>query len=524
MPKKLTILVLLLFLHSFSAALCASELAEHSFELEHGPYPVGFRVEHHYDLGRSFPRELTDAEADAVNRGARPLQISIWYPAGSADAGSTMTVADYLSYRASELDFSATSTADAEAELNRLKDRITRTGKSAEELEAILSGTVLARRDARVAKGQFPLLLYAPSFNASPSEQFILCEYLASHGFIVASSPCVGTYTRNQTNNIMGYDVVVEDMQFVLSKLLTDPAVNPDKVGAFGFSWGGWSSIMLTMKDDRIKAVADFDGQSGFVLDDVNRRMVDYMPAQYPKLMTTPLLELQGMGKPGGSGEPRHEKLYFQGYYNEAYMVHFKQLIHFYFSVQYILFDKFVDPQLSESERQMLTTSYNAICRYSLNFFAAYLQESEAAQAFLNASIAENGYPDELMDRYARTAEALPLTGDDLVAFIRSEGVDAGLALIHKTHERMPEFKMFGNRTMLDLASEFWRDGDQDGAQKLHAAGVKAFPEDHRNRFFLAETLRVMGHTEEARKHYQKAIELGTHYPADKGLARLDEQ
>ena len=40
--------------------------------------------------------------------------------------------------------------------------------------------TTTAYGGARSAKGKFPVIIYAPSFQASSIENFALCEYLAS--------------------------------------------------------------------------------------------------------------------------------------------------------------------------------------------------------------------------------------------------------------------------------------------------------------------------------------------------------
>jgi len=44
--------------------------------------------------------------------------------------------------------------------------------------------------------GKFPVIVYAPSYQASSIENFVLFKYLASHGFVVISSPSRGTDTR----------------------------------------------------------------------------------------------------------------------------------------------------------------------------------------------------------------------------------------------------------------------------------------------------------------------------------------
>jgi len=168
------VLTTLLF---FASAL--AQAADH-FELPvaPGPLPVGFRVVQQVDPARTF-----------TGGQARPVQTLVWYPA--TRSGAAMRYRDYLALVGSELDFSrsqeqARAAADAFIKSEYLSESGPAQGKRA------LDGPVRARRDAAAAGGRFPVLIYAPSISAPASENPDLCEYLASHGYIVIASPSVG--------------------------------------------------------------------------------------------------------------------------------------------------------------------------------------------------------------------------------------------------------------------------------------------------------------------------------------------
>jgi hypothetical protein len=87
--------------------------------------------------------------------------------------------------------------------------------------------------------GSFPLLVYIPSISGSPFQNYILIEYLVSHGYIVASFPSVGANSRTMTLDRSGIETQVDDLKFVLNKMHDFPNIDFDKIGLIGFSLGG---------------------------------------------------------------------------------------------------------------------------------------------------------------------------------------------------------------------------------------------------------------------------------------------
>src|SRR6266550_1299552 len=69
--------------------------------LEPGSYAVGYRLIDRYDYTRPFwtARDL-DGHPRTIER-ARPMRISVWYPAMASDK-STMTLGDYIDQMGAE--------------------------------------------------------------------------------------------------------------------------------------------------------------------------------------------------------------------------------------------------------------------------------------------------------------------------------------------------------------------------------------------------------------------------------------
>src|ERR1039458_6605975 len=90
----------------------------------------------------------------------------IWYPS-LRSTGKPMTVGDYTQLADTEIHFDA-----PHPEQNRWRSLL----KTSSEIP------LWAVRDAKLAKGHYPVLIYAPSDSSVSWENADLCEYLASHG------------------------------------------------------------------------------------------------------------------------------------------------------------------------------------------------------------------------------------------------------------------------------------------------------------------------------------------------------
>jgi hypothetical protein len=106
----------------------------------------------------------------------RPLQTLIWYPS-LRSSGKPMTVGDYTQLADTEIRFDV-----PRPEQNRWRSLL----KMSSEIP------LWAVRDAKPAKGDYPVLIYAPSDSSVSWENADLCEGLASYGYVILASPSMG--------------------------------------------------------------------------------------------------------------------------------------------------------------------------------------------------------------------------------------------------------------------------------------------------------------------------------------------
>jgi predicted dienelactone hydrolase len=131
------------------------------------------------------------------------------------------------------------------------------------------TGTVEGRylRDADVAKGRFPVVVFSHGSCGFPGQSPFLMEALASRGFILAAPPHPGnTFTADcfQSSNLA--DAAQNrpaDVIFVADSFVAfgrDAAsrfhrrVKPKRLGVSGHSFGGYTTLRVAAADRRFKA------------------------------------------------------------------------------------------------------------------------------------------------------------------------------------------------------------------------------------------------------------------------------
>ena len=223
-----------------------------------GSFAVGYT--YHYELDSSrvwtpFPSEEGETPS---GRELRPIRIGVWYPAVGTDAEPML----YRTYVSPEVD-------DAYFKLlNRVMERYDMWSYSqmfngdSTAVERLMSARTEAVLDAPPAPGPFPVVMYSAGWYSRSPDNTVLAEYLASHGFVVATVPQLGegvvefdfkvTFDRVETQ--------IADLQFALDVLVHKPYVDAERIATAGFSIGGIVALLLQQRDSRVDAVIGLDG------------------------------------------------------------------------------------------------------------------------------------------------------------------------------------------------------------------------------------------------------------------------
>jgi pimeloyl-ACP methyl ester carboxylesterase len=252
---------------SYGSVFASSQTSPFQFLREPGPYPVGMKVVYQYDRSRNY-------SADAQSRPTagdetRPLQTLIWYPSLKSPA-KAMTVGDYVRL------------ADTETHFNTPDEKENRWRSLLKTSSYI---PLWAVQDAQQTKERYPVLIYAPSDSSVSWENADLCEYVASHGYVVLASPSMGASTRDMTDDLDGITAQARDISFLITYAKTLPNTDLSEVAVVSWSWGGASSLFAAARDPRIDALVSMDGTMRYY-----PGLVKMAGDVHPERMTMPLL------------------------------------------------------------------------------------------------------------------------------------------------------------------------------------------------------------------------------------------
>lgn len=189
-----------------------------------GPYPVGVRTETFYDPVRD-----------------RTLVTEIWYPADTAGPGYDYPLVDLVP-------------EEVRGEVGDL-------------------GTLPtdAVRDAKLAAGRFPLVVFSHGNAGVRMQSTYLTVALASHGYVVASADHAGNTLGDAALLERPEGALLFDLEAVLTSYLERPrdvsavidrlegldlaeAIDFDRVGVAGHSFGAVTALRVAAMDPRIDA------------------------------------------------------------------------------------------------------------------------------------------------------------------------------------------------------------------------------------------------------------------------------
>lgn len=221
--------------------------------LEYGYYQAGFKVFHEYDYSRTLGQgRVADTNSKPISR---PIQISVWYPTDEEKDINPMPFKEYIKLIATQVDFDYRLDPLKHPSVEKL---LSDPFFNKDQFNLAWQANSRAKRDARQAIGPFPVIIISPGLFGSGFENSTMAEFLASHGFIVASFATV-----NPTFEGFGpssYESHSRDTEFVLGFMNRFPYADFDKLGLIGFSLGGSAVTTVMSRNRNVKAVVTLDG------------------------------------------------------------------------------------------------------------------------------------------------------------------------------------------------------------------------------------------------------------------------
>lgn len=379
-----------------AVSLCQAS-TEFKLSAPAGPHAVGVRTVHQYDYSRAYrPKVDLFTGQPTTGERARPMQTMIWYPAAKGSA-KPVTFADYLRHAATEETFDRPA-SEIDASLKNFGR-----GLSPERAARMRASPMLAVRDAKPAAGKFPLVVYAPSFSAWTFENADMCEILASHGYVVISSPSMGAGTRSMTTDLEGLETQAADIAFLIGYAHSLPQADTSRVAVAGFSWGGMANVFAAARDSRIKALVSLDGSVRY-----HPQLIAEAKYVTAARVAVPMLFMaqkpMSMESLAGRGKPLNTSLLNDMRFSDVYINTMHPMEHGHFSASGLRMAR--DDQFGDYTRDEVSQAYSWTVRYVGNFLDAYLKDDKAAKAFLANTPVKNGMPAHMASMDARPKKA----------------------------------------------------------------------------------------------------------------------
>lgn len=356
--RNLLIILSLFFLAKISSQTMITQY------LPYDKYSVGYKLFHVYDYGRSyFPKYDYYGERTEYPIG-RPMQISVWYPTQDR-LSKKMRYGDYIKYTSSEIDFSKN---DIKHQKEALKNFIDLNGSKAEKFNQILNEQIEVHFNAQELGINFPIILYAPPRGTSAHNNSILCEYLASKGYIVLSVGAKGEYMKLQSSSLKAAKTQSDDLAFLLD--FAKKKYKSEKIGTLGFSLGGLSNILFAYKNKDVDATVSLDGSIMSLgwLRDLKKNGL-YKPNEFTSNI---LLISKNLKVPKLNPSTFFDDLKFS---NKA-LIRFNHSKHNYFSALHLLYD--ISEDTSENKAKKACEFYAEMAKYVVCFFDKYLKNIDA--------------------------------------------------------------------------------------------------------------------------------------------------
>lgn len=487
----------LVFVFLIKCAFAQTSIDE--IKLGNGEYTVGFKHYQVDDSSRTYVR-AGDWNGKAI---ARPIRISLWYP-GQINPLARMASTSVLDYL---------RILKEEEEWEHLPDEQILNWfyyANTPENQKHLTERSAAYRNLAPVGGTFPVIVYSASYQASSIENFLLCEYLASHGYIVIAAPSLGTDTKPlEGGTIKDLETQARDAEFLIKEAMKIKQADLNNIALMGFSFGGMSNSLVKMRNGMIKALVSLDGSERYQYATLSKSA--YFN---PDRIDVPYLHLSQKEIPKAIMEEQKldprlntEFLFYDTLkYSNAYKVKLHNMTHAYFSTLGVLFHE-RDKRQDKSDKKIME-SYRLMSEYTLSFLSAYFKNDSRSLAVLARHPQSNDPDAGLINKEVKNPISKPFRFEDFNNLAKAKQYN-GLDELYKQFEKQyPDVKLSeGSLNNLGLQLLFKKETSQDGI-KVFLFATNLYPQSANLFDSLAEAYLYVGNKHLAISNFKKSLSL----------------
>lgn len=479
--------------------------------LQPGPHAVGLKTELTYDYSRTFntPKYNYDGEFQKGER-ARDMAITIWFPAAKPSKSAFMRFEEYFFPAIGEI-----SEQQKIATRQGLKNSPLGQNVAPEKFDQILNTPTAVVKNATAQVGAFPVLVLAQGFGLPSNSHAAMCEYLASHGYIVATSASRGAANNQMTFDLLGAEAQARDMEFVIGFMRNFPNADKDKLGVMGFSFGGIPAATLAMRNTDVDACLSLDSAIG---DNGGYSLLYRSPYFKPAFVRAAFMHMARQSN-GGNAPASDRNFYRSIKFADKYWLALQGQRHFDFTTIGAVaslapeYAAFAGPKEGNT---ML--GHETVCRYALHFFDAYVKRDPNAKTFLQKRPEENGLPSGFATIEAQPGKKAPPTENEIANIIMTGGFEEVAEMYRRMQKEEPEIVLFEENIMNILGYQLLQSQRMEDALDVFKLNIEAYPDSWNVYDSLGEAYGMQGDVPKAIEFYSKALEMN---PEDKRIEQI---
>lgn len=324
-----------------------------------------------------------------------------------------------------------------------------------------------------------------------------MCEYLASRGFVVATTHPCGISTLEVSDSPADLETMIGDREFLLAQLRDLSFVDSDKLGVLGVRSGATMALLMQMRNSDIEAVAALQGT---LIDSVSFAQIRSNPFYDNARAQVPLLSVYGT-----LNYPIDPGLYESLRYSSRYAVELPGAHPRDFMDYYLLMSEWTDSLgTAPATREHV---YQAVCLIVRNYFAAELNGDEAALASLRTPPPEMGGEDFIRCTHVPGWD-VPPTPQQFAVLLQNNQIDLAVELYEKFRRLDPGIVLFTDAVMNAMAYRTLQTGHAADAVRLFKMNAECYPNSANSWDSLADGYQATGDNQAALECYRKVLEV----------------
>jgi dienelactone hydrolase len=466
-----------------------------TFGLDAGEHAVGFQLFAERDASRVVSGGVPGAAHP------RPIRVYVWYPATGNRRARPLRFGDYAALADDDV-WPAEIAGDARGRLKYANGPLAR-ALSAAAFNALLERPMHAVENAAPAEGRFPLLVIGLGlYYESPIAFATLAEYLAGRGFVVATSPLVGTHVAIPRLIVPDLETQIRDLEFVIARARELPFVDSRRLGVIGFDQGGMAGVVLAMRNRDVDAFVSMDAG-------IQYPHGSGLPRSSPHYDALALRVpwLHAANRADGPPRPGVSSLFDEAVHSDRYWLRVGALDHADFTSYALVEGRGAVTGYWGPVTSAAPAAHRAVAEYVRHFFDAELNASEASIALLDRAL-RGPLTDAGMTLEHRAPTQAPIGYDELVQKLISRQTDDAISGLRALAASSPNDALLSEESLGRLCVSLlytWSLAEQ--ALPLVEFSLELYPNSGGGKSLLAETHIALRNYPAAIAAYEDLIE-----------------